>query len=885
MTYRKILFSLINVFIVYSVVAQVDISGKIADLDGNPIPDAHIIVAPAGAPNSILAFAFSNEEGLFHLTLKTDSDSITLSIRSLGFKDLYYKLATNTQWVNARVESNPYSIDEVIVVSQSIRVRGDTISYLVNSFAKGSDASIGDVIRNMPGFEVTEQGTVLYQGKPIQKYYIEGLDLLEGSYSLANKNLPHRAVGAVEVLQNHQPIRILEGFMPSDGTSINLKLKRNVALTGNSILGGGYQPLAFEVNLTPMLFTKKQQAVASLQANNLGNELESQHNSLQVKSGIVQGFGLLNPSLVSVSQVQVPKMDSRRYLDNKSGLLAYRHLIKLNTDLELKFNASFYSDRIRRAGLVENQYFFSDTVVQFNETTQNHFDVGSLRIGASIYQNSKTSYLSNAVTYVGSWDSEKTSIVSGAALTQLASKPYQAFSNEFDWVLRNSNLFSRVYSSVNYLEANQLLSLFPGAFPNLFNNGIDYTTTQQHVELHKWQAYSFYKTSFSSKPWLFEVKPALKLEHGLMRTHIGIDNVIILDDTLVNSKKWNLLEPSLTGSSTYEKKSFQFSIDVPVKYRLLEEGDDISNVQSNPSARLFIEPSIFSKYRINGFWTINASLALINHFDDPQYRLNGYVVSDFKSLVRRNIDFGSSQSVSFGGEIQYRNAPIGLFCSSSYFRRTTGSNFLAQRDILMPGVLTFSMFKQKNQSIADNFKVELSYHLLKLFSTVSLKYGFSGTQKDELVSQNIVTAAYNLHSIVTSYSITRWKTIGIDYNYKYDLIQYQGANLHKKSSEQSHKLNLTYYPGAIHFMGVEGEFYIFIDDVTRKNEAYFLNLYYSLRPKNSKVQLQFRCSNILNNKNFDVYYISSSNFTRSSIAIRPRIFSFVLTMPLTSILK
>jgi hypothetical protein len=41
----------------------------------------------------------------------------------------------------------------------------------------------------MSGIEILPDGKVLYQGKPINKYYIEGLDLLEGKYNLANKNL------------------------------------------------------------------------------------------------------------------------------------------------------------------------------------------------------------------------------------------------------------------------------------------------------------------------------------------------------------------------------------------------------------------------------------------------------------------------------------------------------------------------------------------------------------------------------------------------------------------------------------------------------------------------------------------------------------------------
>jgi hypothetical protein len=45
----------------------------------------------------------------------------------------------------------------------------------------------------MPGIEVPD-GKILYQGKAINKYYIEGLDL--GKYNLANDNLPYQEVSS-----------------------------------------------------------------------------------------------------------------------------------------------------------------------------------------------------------------------------------------------------------------------------------------------------------------------------------------------------------------------------------------------------------------------------------------------------------------------------------------------------------------------------------------------------------------------------------------------------------------------------------------------------------------------------------------------------------------
>jgi hypothetical protein len=87
----------------------------------------------------------------------------------------------------------------------------------------------------MPGIEVLPDGKILYQGK-VNKYYIEGLDLLEGKYNLANDNLPYQEVSQVQILENHQPIKTLDSLQFSDRTALNIKLKNTYTFTGQARL-------------------------------------------------------------------------------------------------------------------------------------------------------------------------------------------------------------------------------------------------------------------------------------------------------------------------------------------------------------------------------------------------------------------------------------------------------------------------------------------------------------------------------------------------------------------------------------------------------------------------------------------------------------------------
>lgn len=158
--------------------------------------------------------------------------------------------------------------------------KGDTLSYLVEYFKGKEDRSIEDVLKKLPGIEVEESGKILYQGMPINKFYVEGLDLTDGRYSMISSNLPHEAVSTVEVFEKHQPIRILEDRVYSPQAALNIKLKKKAAYTGSGSVASGFSPGLWDLKLTPMLLSTDFQLLASYQTNNTGNDVSRQLQQL-----------------------------------------------------------------------------------------------------------------------------------------------------------------------------------------------------------------------------------------------------------------------------------------------------------------------------------------------------------------------------------------------------------------------------------------------------------------------------------------------------------------------------------------------------------------------------------------------------------------------------
>ena len=165
--------------------AQNTIRGQIFDNEKSPVSDVTVVLY--GTDDTILCYSISDFEGNYSLKFTTTLKEVKLQIKAFNYESVIEIVTNETQTRNYTLIPTVTKLKEVIVKESSIRKKGDTLSYNVASFASEKDRTIADIIAKMPGIDVLPDGKILYQGKPINKYYIEGLDLLEGKYNLSNK--------------------------------------------------------------------------------------------------------------------------------------------------------------------------------------------------------------------------------------------------------------------------------------------------------------------------------------------------------------------------------------------------------------------------------------------------------------------------------------------------------------------------------------------------------------------------------------------------------------------------------------------------------------------------------------------------------------------------
>lgn len=245
---------------------------------------------------------------------------------------------------------------EITIKAPPVRAKNDTIVYSVGSFAKLGDVHLEDVLKKLPGIQVADNGTVSYQGKAINKFYIEGKDLLGNSYNQATRNMPVDAVSAVEILENHQPVKMLRDRQFTDNAALNIKLGGGYKSRpfGELEAGTGGSPTIWSNRVFLAQILGKNQLLVTGKMNNTGIDLSDETKEHIVVTDLDAYEPVMSPILSAATNQET--LPQNRYLYNKSYSAGINYLAGLSADATLRLNVLLYGDRSSYANNYEYAY-------------------------------------------------------------------------------------------------------------------------------------------------------------------------------------------------------------------------------------------------------------------------------------------------------------------------------------------------------------------------------------------------------------------------------------------------------------------------------------------------------------------------------------------------
>lgn len=442
-------------------VAAQSLTGRVVDNRHAPLEAVSVVLLEKSSKKP-LAFTRTDADGHFALSY-LENKAGTLTFNLLGYAKDTIDVQSFKPEQTIVLKEQSYNLKEVKIKAPRIAQRGDTLTYSVNVFKQQQDRSIADVIAKMPGLQVNEDGTIEYQGRRINKFYIEGMDMLGSKYAQVSENLSADKIKSVQVYENHQNIKMLRGLSFSEQAALNIVLRddaKNV-WQGMVDLGAGSSlqkdvDFLCDSRLNSMLFSRKMQTFSLYKFNNSGAELKEGINLRKFF-----GYGMPEASdFVDNISLDVPDLNPSRTRINQTHILSSNWLFKTSKDTDLRFQLSGVFDNTQ----VEEEVITEYTDIAPDNRIAEYSYAKSLKNFASgelLYRvNSDRLFLTNNFSTSLTFDRGTGTSLVNSQQQDLYVKPHKrTVSDELEMINKLKNgkhLNSRAYFSYNYLPSKLL---------------------------------------------------------------------------------------------------------------------------------------------------------------------------------------------------------------------------------------------------------------------------------------------------------------------------------------------------------------------------------------------------------------------------------------------
>ncbi len=745
---NRVITYLIFLFVAVSAEAQVNVSGTVVDKDSNePLTGASVIVK--GADGKIKKYATSKGDGGFAMSLPSVA-GCRLEVSMMSFAKQSIPLDSVSFPITVQLEPGTTLLKEVTVKADRIREQGDTITYNVGSFAQQQDRSIGDVLKRMPGINVEQSGKIQYQGEDINKFYIEGSDLLGGKYGIATNGISHEDVGAVEVMENHQPMQVLSGISFSDKAAINLKLKNKAKATWSfhGDAGGGYswQPAGaiWDGELFAMAVMPNFQNITTFKTNNIGEDL-----SAQATDFFASRRGTDLSRYVGLSLPGVPNLSRKRTLFNRSALVSTNALWKLGRG-EFKAQIDYSFNRITAEAANVTTYFLNDGNRVVTED-RNGVDRTHSLSGKFIYElNQKTAFINNTLKTNIDWDDVQLGVTGSLPNDQTASLPDYYVGNDFKIIKRFNGKHL-----VTFISKNEWESL-----PQTLSVSINDGTMRQHVKDNAFYTHESAAYAFSVKGITISLEGGVKGYFRSLNTELPDMPEEIPGET-TNVLNTNYFTVYATPKFEYWVKRVNFTLNAPVSFAHYTFDKALAN-----RSEAYFSPSLSMNWKPNNRFEMSVSGGTGRSPMDLNMIQPGYVMTNYRSFQRGVDDFYNSSSQRVSGRLSYKHTRRGLFANAFVMQSWSHNPYtLAQQLYGDYVVYSYTSAKSDGQMLMASGNIGKTLDFMRGSANIN---GSFSRNESHLISENS-----SVNSVGTSWSAgakinglpLRW----LSFDYRFEL--------------------------------------------------------------------------------------------------------------------
>ncbi len=876
MKYFVILFLLLIMFPSHSF-SQNEIKGHIIDnKTSQPVQDAIVTVTAVGSTNII--YSTTADDGDFSLPTKSFPAQITVTVRAMNIKPQSKTVKSDVKDIEFKVENEELQLKEVIIKAPKIRQLGDTLNYNVGSFTDATDRSIGDVLKKLPGINVLSSGQILYQNKPINKFYIEGMDLLKGKYGLATNNIEASKVSTVQVLENHQPIKVLKGVEIPEEAAINLKLKKSAlgAFFATAQVGVGEHPLLRSNELVGMRFASNQQNMFVYKDDNTGRNITSELESFYDE--LIKG----NVQFLSVESASHPEIDQQHYLFNNAHMVSLNDLHAIKKDVSLTSTVSYLQDRQKDQAYNKQDIFVTGgNDVHIAENLNSRLTKKKLDGKFVLEDNENKHYINDELNVSTDWNSARGEAISDDSSTSQNLK-YPSFfvSNDFSMILGNGYNKKHLGAFIGYTSLKNTLNVTPSSFDSIFkipqNDG---SAIMQDVKYSKLESNGYCSWDGKLDKIIMECKAKLFFTQYAMHSDMysGTYNYHFSADSLRNDLMRTEYGSELSTSYLYDFDcGVRTTLLLPVQFLYINKNDFIRNDEQNKSHLLFL-PYFKVEYTLNPKINLGGNISYSNGIGDFNEDYLGYMMTNYRSMNRNDEEIQNKyRNAGARCYIDYKNPLTTLFMSvntsySDIWRNTLDEAFYN-------GIFSYTTriyHPNHTRSFQTNASVSKSIDAISSDVHFYTKYGHSGlVALNQGVVSHFTTNTYSLSGSIES-DICKFMIIDYSSSYRQTESHIEGGNSLKPIRYWSENFKLSFIPMKKLTIGVSFDNYYNNQISSSSRMSWFGNTNADYKMKNVEFMLYW--TNIFNTRHFITSsyndasnYYSEYNLRPSEILLRVR---------------
>lgn len=767
--------------------ASDELRGVVRNDSGEPL--ASVIVKATGETGKDYR-AVTGEDGAFAISLEPADTVLSLRFSRLGYEAVTRKAVAPYKALTVTMSRTSVALREVTVKAPSVRVKGDTISYQLADFAGKGDVTLQDALQKVPGVEVNGNGALKYNGKEISNFYINGMDLLGGKYNIATTSIPHSYVNTVEVLNNHEYIKVRRGIF-SDNVAMNIRLKPKAMFKpmGKYEASAGYgDRLRGEVSGAGMLFTDNLQSILTVKAGNI-SEFAAYDNNAHYSQDRTTDKTAAEKILGEMSAAN-PPLGRNRWVDPLDVSASLNFMNKFSADATLRVNAGYEYAHTEYDYSETASYFGGENDVTISRTTSPETGTHRPSLSAEYRLNSDSRYVRNALYASADFTERRIPVVGGdGSISQRQEMRTFDVSDFFEFSAKRGSMRWAYSASLRYKAT-------PTGRIEIERDAEQQAWLSQTAESNMFSTVHRFSARIKTRRSNIYLPITMSLNHDRIRT--GLDNRGFGDADLtatVNNLRGTGFKagfsPDYEYASPYNRFVFRAGIPVGLNIHHWKNSGTVAAADKRPL--LSFSPNIYANYEASAKSTLRATVNYNDSHGDILEMLTAPVMTDYMSMRLGSGIISHSRTLSSRLHYGFKS-PLTQWNGRADLSYTRGWNNLLSGQFVSSGLIAATSYLAPNSHESFSASLGIAKRIASLRTNISVEGSWTWSRR--LTEQNDMRVRYygSNYTLVPKLNASpiEWLEISYALNLSFNSTRYRDTR-HSYTS-QDHNIRMNFYP-------------------------------------------------------------------------------------------